>query len=77
MSAVDVRPTRRAVLVGGCVSVALMALPETAKAWPLGHPAPRPACPHAGCRFQRPGPDGAGICGLALHGPAMPKERLP
>ncbi len=77
MSAHDDRPTRRAVLAGGCVSVALMALPKGAGAWPLGHPAPRPRCPHTGCRFQRPGLQGEGICGLTLHGPAMKEEKLP
>lgn len=70
-------PTRRAVLLGGCVAVALSAAPAPAAAsllrpasMPVDGPAPRPTCAHGGCRFWRSsGAAGeGGLCGLARSG---------
>jgi hypothetical protein len=79
-------PTRRDVLLGGCVAAALAALPRSADARFLGGiadvddtgPAPRSQCAHSGCRFHRPA-DGAGggVCGLSLDGPVVPDEHAP
>lgn len=67
--------TRRSVLLGGCVAVALAATPASASllqpaSMPVDGPAPRPTCPHDGCRFWRQGPSPAhgGLCGLARTG---------
>ena len=71
------RPSRRAVLLGGCVAAALSALPASASAsllqpaaMPVDGPAPRPTCAHRGCRFWRTSDSAAesGLCGLARSG---------
>lgn len=56
--------SRRTLLRGGCALT--VALPLTARAG-SGFPAPRRACPHAGCRYHRADDDG-GICSLSLYG---------
>ncbi len=68
------RPTRRSVLLSGCVAVIAAApngasalqlpvLPGQVRAMPPGTPAPRSACPHEGCRYQRGG-ESEGWCAL-------------